>query len=201
MNVVRILGSDPLFAFGLTELLRTVHEFEVVPGPDDERWAGPADAKPADVVVVSVRGLPDPVDISAVAPVSSVLVVSRSTDPADAQHWFAAGALGYVHSSASLATILNAVRCVAAGRRFPEGDGAQIPCPDTADVLSNRERQVLAQISQGRTHYQVARALGISQHTVDTYVKRARKKLQLGNKAELTRAAMAGQLTPLTLAG
>ena len=38
-----------------------------------------------------------------------------------------------------------------------------------------------------------SRRLGISAHTVDTYVKRIRSKLAVGNKAELTRAAVLGR--------
>jgi DNA-binding CsgD family transcriptional regulator len=60
-------------------------------------------------------------------------------------------------------------------------------------VLSARERQVLHYIACGYTHGQAARRLGISPHTVDTYVKRIRAKLAVGNKAELTRAAMLGR--------
>ncbi|NUW34547.1 helix-turn-helix transcriptional regulator [Nonomuraea sp. SMC257] len=56
--------------------------------------------------------------------------------------------------------------------------------------LSQRERQVLQEISLGRTNGQIARRLSISTYTVDTYLKRIRGKLQLGNKADLTRAAM-----------
>ncbi|MCW6007305.1 helix-turn-helix transcriptional regulator [Micromonospora sp. CPCC 205371] len=59
-----------------------------------------------------------------------------------------------------------------------------------APELSTREQQVLQQIALGLTHRQIGRRLGISQHTVDTYVKRIRAKLGLGNKAELTRAAL-----------
>jgi len=44
------------------------------------------------------------------------------------------------------------------------------------------------------THGQIATQLGISPHTVDTYVKRIRAKLGVGNKAELTRVALAGRL-------
>ncbi|MGI5203985.1 response regulator transcription factor [Spirillospora sp. CA-108201] len=45
-------------------------------------------------------------------------------------------------------------------------------------------------MADGYTHGQIARHLGISRHAVDTYVKRIRGKLKLGNKAELTRAAV-----------
>ncbi|KOU53780.1 hypothetical protein ADK54_03590 [Streptomyces sp. WM6378] len=60
-----------------------------------------------------------------------------------------------------------------------------------AGALSVRERQVLRLLADGLTHDQAARRLGISRHTVDTYVKRIRAKLALGNKAELVKAAMA----------
>ncbi|GAB3988805.1 hypothetical protein GCM10029978_112160 [Actinoallomurus acanthiterrae] len=65
-----------------------------------------------------------------------------------------------------------------------------------SSVLTARENEVLAHIAAGHTHGQVARMLGISQHTVDTYVKRVRKKLRLGNKADLTRAAMEHNCLP-----
>jgi DNA-binding CsgD family transcriptional regulator len=67
------------------------------------------------------------------------------------------------------------------------------PCPPAAaerQLLSERERQVLVYIGEGFTQDQTARRLGISPHTVDTYVKRVRRKLGIGNKAELARAAL-----------
>ena len=53
---------------------------------------------------------------------------------------------------------------------------------------------MLRQISRGLTHGQIATRLGISPHTVDTYVKRIRAKLGVGNKAELTRVALVDNL-------
>lgn len=44
-------------------------------------------------------------------------------------------------------------------------------------VLSQRERQVLRFIADGFTQDQTARRLGISPHTVDTYIKRVRGEL------------------------
>lgn len=55
--------------------------------------------------------------------------------------------------------------------------------------LSDRERQTLLLIADGCTRDQAARRIGISPHTVDTYLKRVRAKLGCGNKAELTRLA------------
>jgi DNA-binding NarL/FixJ family response regulator len=56
--------------------------------------------------------------------------------------------------------------------------------------LSPREAQALALIGHGYTHHQVARRMGIAKTTVETYVERIREKLGLGNKAELTFAAL-----------
>jgi DNA-binding NarL/FixJ family response regulator len=90
--------------------------------------------------------------------------------------------------------IVTAVRVVCAG-----GHVAICACDPSAPNeraertgygLSGREEQVLRQISCGLTHGQIATRLGISPHTVDTYVKRIRAKLGAGNKAELTRAAV-----------
>lgn len=60
--------------------------------------------------------------------------------------------------------------------------------------LSPREQEVLQFIASGMTHDQVARRVGISRHTVDTYVKRVRSKFGVGNKAELTRIALSLKL-------
>ncbi|MCX5247139.1 LuxR C-terminal-related transcriptional regulator [Streptomyces sp. NBC_00201] len=57
-------------------------------------------------------------------------------------------------------------------------------------ALSRREEQTLALIAQGFTHAQAAARMGVSVTTMNTYVERIRAKLQVGNKAELTRAAL-----------
>ncbi|MFI1110190.1 LuxR C-terminal-related transcriptional regulator [Streptomyces physcomitrii] len=90
-------------------------------------------------------------------------------------------------------------RSIVAAVRAAGTHRGQTPLDPAADTLlperepaalSARERQVLTGIAKGLTHDQVAYRLQISRHTVDTYVKRVRRKLGLGNKAELTRAAV-----------
>ncbi|WP_393080808.1 response regulator transcription factor [Streptomyces sp. LN704] len=63
-------------------------------------------------------------------------------------------------------------------------------------TLSPREREVLRHLVEGCTHDQAARRIGISQHTVDTYVKRIRSKLGAHNKAQLVRAALTTSRSP-----
>ncbi|MFI9527122.1 response regulator transcription factor [Micromonospora rosaria] len=56
--------------------------------------------------------------------------------------------------------------------------------------LAPREAETLELIAHGLTHAQAARRLGISEATVNTYLTRIRSKLDVGNKAELTRQAI-----------
>lgn len=102
---------------------------------------------------------------------------------------------GMLNSRSEPAEIVSAVHKISSGGCYwgkPNVAGS----PGRYDVpsLSPRERQVLEHISMGGTHAQIASALGISVHTVNTYVKRARSKFRLGNKAELTRATILGHV-------
>jgi DNA-binding CsgD family transcriptional regulator len=56
--------------------------------------------------------------------------------------------------------------------------------------LSPREREVLGHFATGFTYAQIANRLGISPHTVDTYLRRVREKTGAGSGAELTRLAV-----------
>jgi DNA-binding NarL/FixJ family response regulator len=65
------------------------------------------------------------------------------------------------------------------------------PRQDDAAVLAPREIETLRWIAMGLTQAQIAKRMGLSEATVNTYAKRIRGKLNVGNKAELTRVAIA----------
>jgi DNA-binding NarL/FixJ family response regulator len=67
--------------------------------------------------------------------------------------------------------------------------------------LAPREVEALGHIARGLTHAQAAKRMGVRESTVDTYVKRVRAKLNLGNKAELTRKAIELSVVPRPAAG
>ncbi|WP_345626206.1 response regulator transcription factor [Rugosimonospora acidiphila] len=56
--------------------------------------------------------------------------------------------------------------------------------------LAPREVETLRWIALGFTHTQIATRMGLSPATVNTYAKRIRAKLNVSNKAELTRVAI-----------
>jgi DNA-binding NarL/FixJ family response regulator len=123
------------------------------------------------------------------------VLVLTSPGSADDDAYLQAGAMGVVSKGKSGDEIVAAMRMVTSGTRVcaTEDELARSAQATAADpALSEREGQVLRQIAHGLTHAQIATRLGISLHTVDTYVKRIRAKLGVGNKAELTRAALIG---------
>lgn len=202
MIVVRIAHLSPIYTLGLNQILGSRANLLVI---DREQSYGQT------CTTVSIIGYTDFASelriIAETMAARSVLVVLHGDDSDAAERCFEAGAIGCVESSMPAQTIVEAVETVADGRRFVAlGNGSAAlrataasgraagpagqHIDDPQQTLSPREQEVLAQIATGRTHDQIARLLGISRHTVDTYVKRARKKLQLGNKAELTRAAI-----------
>jgi DNA-binding NarL/FixJ family response regulator len=61
----------------------------------------------------------------------------------------------------------------------------------TGGLLGPREVETLRCIVRGMTHREAARELGVTETTINTYAKRLRRKLDAGNKAELTQRAIA----------
>lgn len=204
-----IVDGCQIFLRGLSEILRS-NGFAVT-----ERWVAANAPLPlnvlatesmlwrADIVlldpeVVATAGLPDLSD--SVAAAAPMLLLGDGDRPWQLAPYRESGVAGFVDRRTDIANLLAAVQAVMAGGSYWKPghlDHDQPPAGHNNRALSPREAQVLRQIAQGLTHGQVARRLGISPHTVDTYIKRIRSKLDLGNKADLTRAAILGSLTAM----
>src|SRR6266511_2301196 len=185
-----ILISSPIFLVGLVHTL-TDAGIKVVAArtsPDEEpSWL-------ADAAVIDVDAL---THIAETARCTAVLLLDN--DATDTATYLRAGASGVISKREPGEHVVNAVRAITAGAYVPPAECGGCPLaverPDVSSHhLSEREEQVLRQISRGLTHGQIATRLGLSPHTVDTYVKRIRANLGVGNKAELTRAALLGRL-------
>jgi DNA-binding NarL/FixJ family response regulator len=176
--------------------------------PDTRHTVDPDPDTDPDVIVLDLYHEAEEPCLPAVAQLSAgarVLVISASGRRDDVLGAIKAGAAGYVTKHASPDMFVAAVETVAAGGfalspqladilqaelgrvHRPASGGARIA---GTQELSAREEEALGLIARGFTHAQVATRMGVSKATVDTYVERIRAKLQVGNKAELTRAAL-----------
>ena len=94
------------------------------------------------------------------------------------------GAAGYLDKGAEVATILDAVRTVAAGGTvFRAADLAAsraVPRPP-----SERELQVIAGVVRGQTNAEIAGNLGLSEKTVETHLHRLFDRYGLLSRTEL----------------
>lgn len=155
----------------------------------------------SDVIILDAYPEQGRSELSAVKSLSKrhkVLVVSLATSGTDILRAIEAGADGYLSKVTQPEALVTAVRTVAADGTYLS---AHLRQAMTAAVLarktqsgvqelSSREREALTLVAEGYTHGQAARRMGVQTGTFDTYVKRVRKKLGLGNKAELARRAI-----------
>ncbi|WP_422017230.1 response regulator [Roseateles sp.] len=122
------------------------------------------------------------------------LIVSMYPEDQYAIRALRAGAYGYVNKGGDPATLVQAVRTVAQGRKYVTPEIAQMLVESlTASVteqahhkLSDRELQTLVMIASGRRLSDIAEELMLSPKTVSVYRARVLEKLGLGNNSELT---------------
>jgi DNA-binding NarL/FixJ family response regulator len=207
---IRVLIADdhPVFRSGLDTLLAPVEDVEVVGQAADGREAvSAALSLEADVVVMDLQmpelnGIEATRELRSELPGAAVLVLTMHEDDDSVFAAVRAGARGYVLKGADQAEILRAIRSVAAGevifgpgvaeritglfsaaRRRPE------PFPD----LTEREREVLELIAQGRDNAEIAHRLAVAPKTVRNHVSNIFNKLQVVDRAQaIVRAREAG---------
>ena len=130
-------------------------------------------------------------------PRARVLVLSAHHDVMHARHALRLGALGFLSKRSAPQALLEAVRAVAAGRRYldaslaqdlalAEIDGGDSPL----ERLSEREFEVFVRLARGATAQKIAEDLKVSASTVGTHLYHIKQKLGAGNQSELTLIAI-----------
>ncbi|GAC67106.1 putative two-component response regulator [Gordonia soli NBRC 108243] len=204
---VMVVDDHPMWRDGVARDLAD-EGFEVVATADGVGSAGRrAGAVTPDVVLMDMQ-LPDGTGaeataaVLAVSPASRVLVLSASEERDDVLEAVKAGASGYLVKSSSRTELVDAVRATADGQAvFTPGLAglilgeyrrmSQEPTTDPAmPRLTDRETEVLRYVAKGLSAKQIARKLSLSHRTVENHVQATLRKLQLGNRVELTRYAI-----------
>lgn len=128
-----------------------------------------------------------------------VLVLTMHATEEYAVRLLQAGARGFIGKGTSGQEVAQAIRKIAAGKRYlpveltqeltmrPDvGSSAASP----VQTLSDRELQVLKRLAEGRSSREIAQDLHISVSTVDTHRARMLAKLDVNSTADLIRFAL-----------
>ena|SRR5579859_3808964 len=212
MTPVRLLIADdhPLVRSGLRALFLTAEDMEVVgEAATGEEAVTLAERLQPDVIVMDLRmpgmnGIEATRRIVQAHPQMRILVVTLFEDDDSVFAALRVGARGYILKDASEDEVLRAIRAVSSGDAIFSATIAQrlldffasprpaqtvLPFPD----LTDREREILTLIAQGRRNAEIAQSLVISMKTVRNYISSIFSKLQVADRAQaIIRAREAG---------
>jgi DNA-binding NarL/FixJ family response regulator len=195
---VLVVDDHPLFTAGVTALLSSVEDTEVVAtAGDGEAAVREATLSRPDVVLMDLNlpgmsGLEATRRIAKASPESVVLVLSMLDDDESVLAAMRAGARGYVLKGAGQEELLAAIRSVAAGGavfgaavagRMLAALDAPPPAP-AFPGLTEREAQVLSRMAEGRDNREIAAELQVSAKTVANHVSHILTKLQARDRVD-----------------
>ncbi len=202
MTVIRVAVVDdhPVLRDGTAALLDLEPDLEVVITagslPELAERLAAAPAQGVDVIVLDIRlGQASGLDLlpqlaaeGSGAPATVVLSAYDYPQYVEAAHRL--GAAGYVLKTAPTAELIEAIRRAAAG-----GLSFGIRPTPTVRALSERERDVVRLVIDGRSNDEIGGQLGIGGKTVETHLRRLFERHGLASRTELaTRAIREGWL-------
>jgi two-component system, NarL family, invasion response regulator UvrY len=125
-----------------------------------------------------------------------ILTLSAHDDPMHARRSLQEGALGFLSKRSAPEALLDAINCVAAGRRYLDAALAQklalaeFDGKSPVERLSEREFEVFVRLAGGATVQRIAQDLKLSASTVGTHLYNIKQKLGVDNQSELTLIAI-----------
>ncbi len=201
-----IAEDHQLVADGLRKLLEP--EFELAAIVNDGRAAVDAyDRLRPNLVILDIglpllNGIEAARQIKKLSPDARILIVSMHSDRGYIEEALKAGASGYLLKQAAAAELLDAIHSVLQGRYYVSkslaasgapsaGDSIRNPAATFASRLTQRQREVLQLIAEGKSMKEMGSILGISVRTVEFHKNGIMRELGIRTTAELTRYALA----------
>ena len=207
--MIRVLIADdhPLMRQGLTDLLRTCRDIEVVATVEDGAAAVAAAARERPDVVLMDLLMPvmDGVEatrtIVTATPNVRVVVLTSLSQPERILEALRAGAIGYLLKDSEPDDVARAIMAAAAGHAPLDPRAAtallpQQPAKSPTDELSTREREVLALVGVGLPNKAIATRLGISEKTVKVHLGRLFARIGVADRTSAALWAQRHDLLP-----
>ncbi|QJT00805.1 response regulator transcription factor [Streptomyces asoensis] len=195
---VLLVDDHQVVRRGLRTFLEVQDDIEVVgEAADGAEGVSLAEELKPDVVLMDVK-MPGMDGVEALrrlrdlANPARVLIVTSFTEQRTVVPALRAGAAGYVYKDVDPDALAGAIRSVHAGHILlqPEVAGALLSQDEGTSgqgrggALTEREREVLGLIADGRSNREIARALVLSEKTVKTHVSNILMKLDLADRTQ-----------------
>ncbi len=207
---IRVLIADDhaLFREGIRILLSGYDDLEVVGEAADGREAieRARECRPdivlMDIAMPGLGGLEATLELKKLLPGVKILILTQYDNREYLYRFFKAGVSGYVLKRAAGTELVAAIRAVYQGGIFlhPEVAPAVVEGylgglrpseqEDAYETLTDREKQVLKLVAEGKTNKEIAGILGISVKTAMGHRANLMEKLGIHNRAELVKFAL-----------
>ena len=155
-----------------------------------------------DIAMPEMNGIEATRRIIKNSPHVKIIVLSMHSDRRFVSETFRAGASGYVLKDSALAELIDAINAAKRGCSYISMEiqdviNKKLSKHPLYSELTDREREVLQLISEGKSTKQIAACLDVSVKTVDSHRQQLMKKLTMHSIAELTKYALREGLTTL----
>lgn len=205
--MIRVLIADdePLIRAGIRMILTSADDIEVVAEAADGRAAVElARSHRVDVALLDIRmpvmdGLAALAELGRAVPGVRALVLTTFGERENVLRALRQGGAGFLLKDSAPGELIGAVRAAAAGDAYLSPAATRHVADSLAagpaaargeearrrvEVLSEREREVLALLGEGLSNADAGRRLHMSEATVKTYVSRILAKLECENRVQ-----------------
>jgi len=200
---VLIADDHGIVRQGLRALLEKSPDVSVIGEASDGREAVrlAAELRPnivvMDIAMPMLNGVDATSQILSHDPEIRVIILSMHSDESYILRALSAGAKGYLLKDSAEGDILPAVQTVAKGRPYFSPVIASTlldeylqtmkknKVRDSYDLLSEREKEVLQLLAEGKSNKEVASVLNLSPYTIESHRTSLMQKLNLHNTAEI----------------
>jgi DNA-binding NarL/FixJ family response regulator len=208
---VLLVDDHTFFRAGLRNLLADAG-FDVLEARNGELALEIVRGHAIDVVLMDLHmpgmsGIEATRQINALAPDSRIVMLTVSAEQDDIVDAVLAGACGYLLKDASVDEVIGSMRSAAAGESWVSPRVAAVllaclrdasvraPAPMAEVELTEREREILALLAEGKENAEIGRQLYLSPKTVKNHVSRILAKLQVDNRIQAAVYAVRRGLT------